>query len=513
MSSKGIDSFSNSERINLLKQRIIGNDHPDSNASNQSSEQGYTHFSGNEKIKMSKSQYDIKFDASTPTKSPARVPRADSIDETAIRNEVEKELKDHYETKLTKMKELLEKFIVRNAQLSDEIDSIELLQKQQRLGTLNTCINGQAKWHGGIEIKRIESDLEKLTRELDGLKKTEKSKGDPNQFRRSFIAKEISDKKKIYALLEEERRAFANQLRFENDKILSEYHPTQYLDDGRYMLIEYIGRGGFSEVWMAFDTVEIRLVAIKIQKMSSQWSIVVQQNFLKHLGREIEILRSTQHENVVTFYGHFYIGETTVALVIEYCSGGDLSEMIRRRGKIPEKEAKVILAQVIKGLLALRAKENYVIHYDLKPGNIIFNDQGLVKITDFGLSKIMDTDKDAIELTSQGTGTYYYAAPETFQKGKAVLITPSVDTWSLGIIFYEMLYGHRPFGEDISQKAYASQTENIGKITFSQSVKVSDAAKKFISECLETDQQKRPILESISKREYISALVNGTQNT
>ena len=67
------------------------------------------------------------------------------------------------------------------------------------------------------------------------------------------------------------------------------------------MLIQYIGRGGFSEVWLAYDTVEIRLVAIKIQKMSSQWSLVVQQNFLKHLGREIEILSSTQHQNVVTF--------------------------------------------------------------------------------------------------------------------------------------------------------------------------------------------------------------------
>lgn len=512
MSSKGIDSFSNSERLNLLKQRIIGNDHPDSNASNQSSEQGFSHFSSSEKIKVNKYQYDIKSETSSPMKSLIRTPRTEVVDEATIRNEIEKEIKDQYEAKISKMKELMEKFIVRNAQLNDEIDSIELLQKQQRLGTLNTCINGTAKWHGGIEIKRIENDLEKLTKELEMLKKTEKNKSDPNQFRRSFLTKEINDKKKIYAILEEERRTFANQLRFENDRILSEYHPTQYLDDGRYMLIQYIGRGGFSEVWLAYDTVEIRLVAIKIQKMSSQWSLVVQQNFLKHLGREIEILRSTQHENVVTFYGHFYIGDTTVALVIEYCSGGDLSDMIRKRGRIPEKEAKVILAQVIKGLLALRAKENYVIHYDLKPGNIIFNDQGLVKITDFGLSKIMDTDKEAIELTSQGTGTYYYAAPETFQKGKAVLITPSVDTWSLGIIFYEMLYGHRPFGEDISQRAYAGQADKFGKIVFSQSVKVSEAAKKFITECLEIDQQKRPILESISKNEYISSLVNGNQS-
>lgn len=90
-----------------------------------------------------------------------------------------------------------------------------------------------------------------------------------------------------------------------------------------------------------------------------------------------------------------------------------------------------------------------VIHYDLKPANILFTDLNNwhIKITDFGLSKIMpqnftETDQSGMELTSQGAGTYWYLPPECFVVGRTPpKITSKVDVWSIGVIFYQMLYG------------------------------------------------------------------------
>ena len=180
---------------------------------------------------------------------------------------------------------------------------------------------------------------------------------------------------------------------------------------------------------------------------------------------------------------------------MEYCNGGDLAMMLRRRGRISEKEAIYILAQVINGLLSLRLQENYVIHYDLKPANILFAEDEIVKITDFGISKIVEGDASSIELTSQGQGSFIYAAPETFQRGKSVYITRSVDTWSLGIIFYEMLYGSpHPFNED-------------GKINFISNIKVSEEGKNFIIKCLEKEPTKRPELSVLADDGYIHSIL------
>jgi tousled-like kinase len=270
--------------------------------------------------------------------------------------------------------------------------------------------------------------------------------------------------------------------------------------------MQYIGRGGFSEVWLAFDAVEIRTVALKIQRMNPQWSRAIKENFVRHSGREIKIMSWTHHENVVSFYRHFYIDDNTVVMVMEYCAGGDLAGVIRRRGKLPEKEARPILIQILQGLLALRSKDIAVIHYDLKPGNILFTEEGVVKITDFGLSKIVEIDEASFDLTSQGTGTYYYAAPETLQRGGgAIRVTQSVDTWSLGVIYYEMLYGQRPFGGEVTQQSYAMNVDSFVELTFPQNVKVTDGGRNFIKSCLNRDPTTRPVLDELWRSEYLQA--------
>ncbi len=108
-----------------------------------------------------------------------------------------------------------------------------------------------------------------------------------------------------------------------------------------------------------------------------------------------------------------------------------------------------IITQVVSALKYLNEIKPPVIHYDLKPGNILLSNGNIcgdIKITDFGLSKIMDEDnynpEHGMDLTSQGAGTYWYLPPECFVVGKTPpKISSKVDVWSVGVIFYQCLYG------------------------------------------------------------------------
>lgn len=98
---------------------------------------------------------------------------------------------------------------------------------------------------------------------------------------------------------------------------------------------------------------------------------------------------------------------------MEYCSGPELSFYLKDKKCIEEQDAKKIIYQIFTALNYLNELDVKVIHYDLKPSNVMF-DCGVVKILDFGLCKLMDSHKQVIELTSQGVGTYWYLPPECF---------------------------------------------------------------------------------------------------
>lgn len=151
------------------------------------------------------------------------------------------------------------------------------------------------------------------------------------------------------------------------------------------------------------------------------------------------------------------------------------------------------MKQIFAGLKYLNEQKQPVIHYDLKPGNILFSN-GEVKITDFGLSKIMDEDADSLELTSQGAGTYWYLPPECFEMGKRPpQISSKVDVWSAGVILYQLLYGKRPFGNELSQQRILSDNVILNaKLDFPAKPVVDSAAKDFISKCLTFSQDRRP---------------------
>lgn len=271
-----------------------------------------------------------------------------------------------------------------------------------------------------------------------------------------------------------------------------------------------LGKGGFSEVWRAYDLEELREVAVKIHQLDPRWSDPKKENYTKHVSREYEIHRNVRHPRIVSLYDVFEIDSNSFATVLECCSGTDLDILLKDKRRIPERDARAILLQILSGMNYLShpsAQRQGIIHYDLKPGNILFDENGDAKITDFGLSKIVDTHDPAesMELTSQGAGTYWYLPPECFVMDENVRISNKVDVWSIGVIFFQMIFGKRPFGDGQSQdKILADQTMlNAHEVKFPDKIEVSMEGKEFVRACLSYDQAFRPTIAQLCEHSYV----------
>jgi tousled-like kinase len=261
-----------------------------------------------------------------------------------------------------------------------------------------------------------------------------------------------------------------------------------------------------------------------VHQLSDQWSDEKKANYTRHATREYRIHKDLNFEYVVKLYDVFEIQHDAFATVLEVCGGGDLDQRLKTEKVMAEADAKPIVLQVLAGLRYLNtprpvpgspthATTRAIIHYDLKPGNILFDDRGDAKITDFGLSKIVDgaaSGDGDIELTSQGTGTYWYLPPECFrihQPGSGPRISSKVDVWSLGVIYYQMLYGRRPYGEGLSQEQLLRENTMLraAKPVFPEKPKVSAQAKSFLERCLEPDQAERPDVHQLCRHPYLRA--------
>lgn len=273
----------------------------------------------------------------------------------------------------------------------------------------------------------------------------------------------------------------------------------------RYLMLQLLGRGGFSEVYRAYDLYEFRQVACKIHQLSSEWSTDKKSNYMRHAQRECEIHKALCHPRVVSLYEIFEIDKSSFCTILQYCNGGDLDSYLKQNQALPEIEARVLISQIFEGLKYLATRDQKIIHYDLKPGNILFDENGNVKIADFGLSKIMEHDSDAMELTSQGAGTYWYLPPECFNRDNPQ-ISSKVDVWSAGVILYQMLFGCKPFGNNISQRTILEQNliNNTLQVDFPSNKKVSDEAKNFLKKCLTPNVIQRPDVFQLSQDPFLS---------
>lgn len=223
----------------------------------------------------------------------------------------------------------------------------------------------------------------------------------------------------------------------------------------RYEIISNIGEGGMANVYLAHDTILDRKVAIKILR----GDLASDEKFVRRFQREALSASSLSHPNIVEMYdvgednGEYYI-------VMEYIKGKTLKQLLKKRGFLTVPEVIDIMLQLTDGLA--QAHDLYIIHRDIKPQNILILENGLVKITDFGIAMALNASN--LTQTNSVMGSVHYLSPEQ-ASGKGSTIKS--DIYSLGIIMYELLTGKLPFkGEnaiEIALKQLKDQMPNIRK--------------------------------------------------
>lgn len=221
----------------------------------------------------------------------------------------------------------------------------------------------------------------------------------------------------------------------------------------RYEIIKNIGEGGMANVYLAYDTILDRRVAIKVLR----GDLSNDEKFVRRFQREALSASSLSHPNIVEMYD---VGEDDgiYYIVMEYIEGKTLKQLIKKRGSLTISEAIDIMLQLTDGIS--HAHDSYIIHRDLKPQNILIKEDGTIKITDFGIAMALNSTQ--LTQTNSVMGSVHYLPPEQ-ASGKGSTIRS--DIYSMGILFYELLTGSLPFkGDNAVEIALKQMRDDIPSI-------------------------------------------------
>ncbi|TYH36572.1 hypothetical protein ES332_D13G274200v1 [Gossypium tomentosum] len=446
-----------------------------------------------------------------------------------------KDIKDYDQQMKPKRTKMISDLLIAVSKAERQEARMKVRQDSLRLGNVGVIRAGTViseTWEDGQALKDLNAHLRQLLeakeaveRQRKQLKKRQSDKGDASDAESSAQEEDVLIQDEIYksrlasikreeeSLLRERDRCeldkgrLIREMKRIRDEDGSRFNNFQILNN-RYALLNLLGKGGFSEVYKGYDLVEHRYVACKLHGLNAQWSEDKKQSYIRHAIREYNIHKTLVHHHIVRLWDIFEIDQNTFCTVLEYCSGKDLDAVLKATPVLPEKEARIIIVQIFQGLVYLNKRAQKIIHYDLKPGNVLFDELGVAKVTDFGLSKIVEDDvgSQGMELTSQGAGTYWYLPPECFELSRTPLISSKVDVWSAGVLLYQMLFGKRPFGHDQTQERILREDTIIKarKVEFPSRPTVSNEAKDLICRCLTYNQAERPDVLTIAQDPYLT---------
>ncbi|XP_077658842.1 calcium/calmodulin-dependent protein kinase type 1G isoform X1 [Urocitellus parryii] len=270
-----------------------------------------------------------------------------------------------------------------------------------------------------------------------------------------------------------------------------------------FIFMEVLGSGAFSEVFLVKQRVTGKLFALKCIKKSPAFRD-------SSLENEIAVLKKIKHENIVTLED-IYESSTHYYLVMQLVSGGELFDRILERGVYTEKDASLVIQQVLSAVKYLH--ENGIVHRDLKPENLLYltpEENSKIMITDFGLSKM---EQSGVMSTACGTPGYVgesggrkekvlrWETPEVLAQKP---YSKAVDCWSIGVITYILLCGYPPFYEETESKLFEKIKEGYYEFESPFWDDISESAKDFICHLLEKDPNERYTCEKALRHPWIN---------
>ncbi|KAB7789507.1 Stk1 family PASTA domain-containing Ser/Thr kinase [Bifidobacterium leontopitheci] len=280
------------------------------------------------------------------------------------------------------------------------------------------------------------------------------------------------------------------------------------LANGRYQLGQLVGRGGMAEVHVALDTRLGRTVAIKIMRAD----LANDKIFLTRFRREAHSVAQMNNPNIVNIYDS---GEETVTnddgtterlpyLVMEFVKGQTLRDVIKANGPLSQRDAEQVMLGVLNALEY--SHHMGIIHRDIKPGNIMISEQGVVKVMDFGIARALD-DSAATMTQSQGVvGTAQYLSPE---QARGETVDMRSDLYSAGCVLYEMLTGRPPFTGD---SAVAIAYQHVSEVATPPSALVPGLPRMWDSICAKAmakDRQNRYATAAEFKNDILTFMNGG----
>lgn len=289
----------------------------------------------------------------------------------------------------------------------------------------------------------------------------------------------------------------------EEDEELMQHLEKDSWDDLKYMKGAMIGQGSFGTVFLALHAVTAELMAVKQVEMPSDSGTAIsakKNNMIEALKHEISLLRELRHPNIVQYLGS-NSDEEHLNIFLEYVAGGSVATMLVNYGSLPEPLCANFVRQILQGLNYLHSKD--IIHRDIKGANILVDNKGTVKISDFGISKRVEAstllkDSSGPQLKRGGPrvslqGSVFWMAPEVVRQ---TAYTKKADIWSLGCLIVEMMTGSHPHPN-------CTQLQAIFKIGGSGAGSTTNArpdlpegcsaeATEFLERTFEIEHEKRP---------------------
>ncbi len=251
--------------------------------------------------------------------------------------------------------------------------------------------------------------------------------------------------------------------------------------DGRYELREIIGVGGMAYVYRAYDTIDDRIVAVKILKDE----YLHNEEFSRRFKNESKAIAILSHKNIVRV-NDVSFSDSLQYIVMEYIDGITLKEYIEQQKVLQWKEVVHFIVQILQALQ--HAHDKGIVHQDVKPQNIMLLSDGTIKVTDFGIARFSRVASQQSEQGDKAIGSVHYISPE---QARAEITDEKSDIYSVGVMMYEMLTGKLPFESDNAVSVAIMQMQSLAERPTSINPDIPEGLEEITLKAMQKDPAKR----------------------